>query len=93
MIAGRDPNLGRVLGALGRSGAAIDLSRTTVWIGEHCAFESGVPTHLSLDTISRAMNTPEVKLRLDLGLGTAKATAWGCDLTEGYVQINAHYST
>jgi glutamate N-acetyltransferase / amino-acid N-acetyltransferase len=93
MVTGRDPNLGRVLAALGRSGAVIDIARTTVWIGQHCAFKQGIPTSLSLDTISRAMDAPEVKLRLDLGVGSAEATAWGCDLTEGYIHINAHYST
>lgn len=93
MVTGRDPNLGRVLAALGRSGAAIDISKTTVRIGEHCAFECGVPTSLPLEVISRAMNQAEVQLRVDLGLGSGTATAWGCDLTEEYIHINAHYST
>jgi glutamate N-acetyltransferase / amino-acid N-acetyltransferase len=93
MITGRDPNLGRVMMALGRSGAELDLDRIRIWIGEHCAFDRGVPTELDLAAISRAMDVPEVKLRADLGLGSERATAWGCDLTEGYVRINADYST
>lgn len=93
MITGRDPNLGRVLMALGRSGAEIDPAKLSVWIGEHCAFDHGSPTSLELAIISREMAAPDVQIRADLGLGEHEATAWGCDLTEAYVQINAHYTT
>ncbi|MEZ4502828.1 MAG: bifunctional glutamate N-acetyltransferase/amino-acid acetyltransferase ArgJ [Dehalococcoidia bacterium] len=93
MVAGRDANLGRVLMAVGRSGARVDVDRTSVWIGEHCAFERGVPTETPYETISAAMEAPEVVLRVDLGLGNGRATAWGCDLTEDYVRINADYTT
>ncbi len=93
MVAGRDANLGRVLMALGRSGAQIRLERTRVWIGEHCAFERGLATDLDYAEISRAMDRPEVQLRADLGLGDATATAWGCDLTTEYVRINGDYTT
>ena len=44
-------------------------------------------------TISASMDKPELVLRLDLGLGEYSATAWGCDMTEEYVRINAHYTT
>ena len=93
MITGRDANLGRVLMALGRSGARLELDRTSVWIGDHCAFERGVATALDYAEISRAMDRPEVHIRVDLGLGEAKATAWGCDLTTDYVRINGEYTT
>lgn len=93
MITGRDPNLGRVMMALGRSGAELDVARISVWIGEHCAFQRGAPTALDHAAISRAMDAPEVQLRADLGLGRYSATAWGCDLTENYVRINADYTT
>jgi glutamate N-acetyltransferase / amino-acid N-acetyltransferase len=93
MVTGRDPNLGRVLMALGRSGARIALDRTSVWIGELCAFELGVPTDVDYGAISHAMDRPEVQIRADLGLGDARATAWGCDLTAEYVAINADYTT
>src|SRR5690606_7435683 len=75
MITGRDPNLGRVLMALGRSGAEVELDKLSVWIGQHCAFAAGAATTLDLDVISREMATPEVQLRADLGLGTHAATA------------------
>jgi len=93
MITGRDANLGRVLMALGRSGARMQLERTSVWIGEQCAFDRGVATTLDYAEISRAMDRPEVQIRVDLGLGSARATAWGCDLTAEYVRINGDYTT
>jgi glutamate N-acetyltransferase/amino-acid N-acetyltransferase len=93
MITGRDPNLGRVLMAVGRSGAAVELERTSVWIGERCAFARGTPTELDFAEISQAMARPEVAIRVDLGLGDGAATAWGCDLTAEYVRINGDYTT
>jgi glutamate N-acetyltransferase/amino-acid N-acetyltransferase len=93
MVTGRDANLGRVLMAVGRSGAHVEVERTSVWIGEHCAFEHGTPTAVSYSDISKAMDVPEVKIRVDLALGNETATAWGCDLTEDYVKINADYTT
>jgi glutamate N-acetyltransferase/amino-acid N-acetyltransferase len=93
MVTGRDANLGRVLMALGRSGAQLQLEKTSVWIGKLCAFERGVATALDYAEISRIMRKPEVQLRADLGLGDATATAWGCDLTSEYVRINGEYTT
>ena len=93
MITGRDPNWGRVLMAAGRSGAALDLECAEVWIGEFCAFERGAPTSTPEADISAAMDRDEVQIRIDLGCGEASATAWGCDLTEEYVRINADYTT
>lgn len=93
MITGRDPNLGRVMMALGRSGAAVEVERTSVFIGGSCAFRSGVPSDVDYAALSKEMDAAEVSIRVDLGLGEASATAWGCDLTEGYVRINADYTT
>ena len=93
MVTGRDPNLGRVMMALGRSGAEVQVERISVWIGGQCAFERGAPTELDYKAISKAMDAPEVKLKADLGLGEHSAKAWGCDLTAEYVSINADYTT
>lgn len=93
MVTGRDANLGRVLAAVGRSGARVEVERTSVWIGEHCAFERGAPTSVPYRELSQAMDADEVHIRVDLGLGTESATAWGCDLTEDYIKINAEYTT
>ena len=93
MVTGRDPNWGRVLMAVGRSGARVEIERTSVWIGEHCVFERGAPSGVEEATIAAAMDRDEVLLRVDLGLGDGTATAWGCDLTAEYVRINADYTT
>ena len=93
MVTGRAPNPGRVLGALGRSGAAFDPARVSAWIGKHLVFENGFVRSTDLEAIAQAMDAPEVHIRADLGAGSARATAWGCDLTEGYIRINADYTT
>lgn len=93
MVTGRDPNLGRVLAALGRSGAHIDPVKTGVYIEGLCAFENGAPSSVSYKDLSAAMNKPEVHINVTLGLGSASARAFGCDLTEEYVRINADYTT
>jgi glutamate N-acetyltransferase/amino-acid N-acetyltransferase len=93
MVLGRDPNLGRVLAALGRSGAQIDPVKTSVFIEGLCAFQNGAPSAVSYDALCAVMNKPEVTIRVTLGLGSARARAFGCDLTEDYVRINADYTT
>jgi glutamate N-acetyltransferase/amino-acid N-acetyltransferase len=93
MVTGCDPNLGRVLMAVGRSGAEFVLEQLSVWIGEHQAFTRGTPTNLEYNVIREAMRADTVQLRVDLGSGSAEATAWGCDLTEDYVRINGDYTT
>ena len=93
MVTGRDPNLGRVLMAIGRSGAEVVPDSTSVWIGQHQAFAHGAPTELDLAQVSAAMNSELVRIEVDLGLGSAQAVAWGCNLTEQYVRINADYTT
>lgn len=93
MVAGRDANLGRVLMAIGRSGAHVDVGRTSVFIGGECAFRDGVPTDVDYAVLAKSMDAKEVRFVVNLGLGSESATAWGCDLTEEYVRINANYTT
>jgi glutamate N-acetyltransferase/amino-acid N-acetyltransferase len=93
MVTGRDPNWGRVMMAIGRSGARVDQTLVSVWVGPNCVLERGTPTAIDLSIVSAAMEENEVQLRIDLGLGEASATAWGCDLTTAYVSINANYTT
>ncbi|HTM45772.1 MAG TPA: bifunctional glutamate N-acetyltransferase/amino-acid acetyltransferase ArgJ [Polyangiaceae bacterium] len=93
MVTGRDPNPGRVLMAAGRSGAEVDASKISVWIGGKPAFQNGAPTETPYDALRQAMNTDELQLVVDLGLGDQSATAWGCDLTEDYIKVNASYTT
>lgn len=93
MVTGRDPNWGRVMMAAGRSGARFDQDAATVWIGDHCVLDHGQPTTVDLKLVSAAMAGEEVQLRVDLGAGEHRATAWGCNLTNEYVSINADYTT
>jgi glutamate N-acetyltransferase/amino-acid N-acetyltransferase len=93
MVTGRDPNWGRVMMAAGRSGARFDQRAASVWIGEHCVLDHGQPTAVDLKLVSAAMAGEEVQLRVHLGAGTASAIAWGCNLTNDYVSINADYTT
>jgi glutamate N-acetyltransferase/amino-acid N-acetyltransferase len=92
-VYGNDPNWGRVLAAVGRSGAEVDEARISLyWQGERL-FQKGSPVPFDKKAMSRATNQPEVRIRVDLGMGKAAAVAWGCDLTEEYVRINAEYTT
>ncbi len=93
MVAGRDPNWGRIAMAAGRSGARIDQARTRIWIAGLPVFQSGSPAATPEAELRAAMEAPEVRIRADLGIGTSSATAWGCDLTEEYIRINATYTT
>lgn len=90
---GNDPNWGRVLMAAGRSGAAFDLDRVSVWLGDICTFDRGRPAPFSEVAASEYLRSEEVRIRVDLGAGQGTATAWGCDLTEDYVRINSEYTT
>jgi glutamate N-acetyltransferase/amino-acid N-acetyltransferase len=91
-VHGNDPNWGRLLMAVGRSGARIRLDATRVWIGQTLVYD-GEPQAYSETAASLYLNNEEVLLRIDLGSGERSATAWGCDLTPEYVHINSDYTT
>jgi glutamate N-acetyltransferase/amino-acid N-acetyltransferase len=92
-VYGNDPNWGRVMMAVGRSGAQIDPDKATVYIGDICTFESGRAIPFDEKAASATLRQETVHIRVDLGLGTASATGWGCDLTPEYVHINGDYTT
>ena len=92
-VYGADPNWGRVLAALGRSGAAADEGKIDLFVNGVCIMEAGKPIPFHRDAVVALMKRPEVTFRLQLNLGTGAATAWGCDLTEEYVIINSAYTT
>lgn len=91
-VHGNDPNWGRLLMAVGRSGARLDLGRARVWIGALPVYR-GAPLAFDEGRASEQLRNEEVLLRVDLGVGGATATAWGCDLTPAYVHINSDYTT
>lgn len=93
MVHGRDPNWGRIMMALGKSGISLDESQIDIFInGIHIVHEGAAVPFLNEAVIS-AMTVPEVKFRVSLNLSGEAATAWGCDLTEEYVTFNSAYST
>ena len=93
-VHGADPNWGRIVMAVGRSGADIRPERLTVRIGDHPVVRGGEPvTDASRADLAAAMQGDEVRFEIDLGVGTYAADWLGCDLSAGYVEINTEYTT
>lgn len=92
-VHGSDPNWGRVLAAAGRSGAALEEGKTELYMGNICMVKNGTPVPFDKKEASKYLDGKEVYFHLNLNLGRGEATAWGCDLSEEYVKINAEYTT
>lgn len=90
---GGDPNVGRIIAALGQTGEEIDSDKTQIYFEDQPVFRNGCPSSFDQAKIGAIMKQKEIKVGIDLNLGQAEATAWGCDLSPEYVQINAHYRT
>jgi glutamate N-acetyltransferase/amino-acid N-acetyltransferase len=92
-IHGADPNWGRIVAALGHSGARFTLDRCRVDIAGTTVFERGAPAEVALETVAAALREPRSDIDIDLGAGEGCGHAWGCDLSADYVRINAEYTT
>jgi glutamate N-acetyltransferase/amino-acid N-acetyltransferase len=92
-IYGGDANWGRIICAVGYSGVAIDPQRIRLWLDDLELVRDGVPYEVNEERASDILAQPEIPVTIDLGLGHARATAWTCDLSHKYVDINAHYRT
>lgn len=92
-VHGADPNWGRIVAALGRSGAHFSLDRVRVTLAGTTVFEHGAPLDTDLSPVVAALREPRSEIDIDLGAGDGRGHAWGCDLTAGYVRINAEYTT
>ena len=92
-VHGCDPNWGRIIAALGRSGAEFDQSQVDLFISGIRLVAGGSCDSYDEQQVSAAMKTDEVPIRVCLNGGQCAATAWGCDLSAGYVSINSEYST
>jgi len=90
-IFGEDANWGRIITALGYSGAEVDPHQVDVYIGDLLVAQKGTGLAFDEDRAKQILKEKEVKLKVDLNLGEARAKAWGCDLTYDYVKINADY--
>jgi glutamate N-acetyltransferase/amino-acid N-acetyltransferase len=91
-IAGEDPNWGRIVMAVGKSGAKADRDRLSIRFGDVLVAENGWKVDSYTEEAGAAhMKGQEIDLSIDLGLGDGEATVWTCDLTHGYITINADY--
>ena len=94
-IFGHDANWGRILCALGYSGAKFDPENVDLYFqsesGRIHIFGNGVACDYSEEEATKILSDPEVTAFVDMHMGDAKATAWGCDLSYDYVKINADY--
>lgn len=96
-IYGKDPNWGRVVAAAGYSGAEVDQNRISLKFSgnnkEAVLVDSGTIIEGKLDELKSIMESREILIEVELGIGENSAIAWGCDLTYDYVRINAMYTT
>ena len=92
-VHGADPNWGRISAIIGRSEVAFEEADVTIDLCGTRVFERSLPTAFDEGAVSAAMKSDEVPIVVDLGAGSATATAWGCDLTPEYVHLNADYTT
>ena len=94
-VHGADPNWGRLAMAIGKCHEESDIRPELLRMafGDTCVFALGEPQDVDLQALETYLQAPEVRIVVDLGLNDGQATAWGCDLTEEYVRINALYTT
>ena len=92
-VHGSDPNWGRVVAAAGRSGVDVMETKIDLDIGGIRLVKAGRPLPFNKEEVVRILDGNEISVVLNLNLGRAAATAWGCDLSEEYVTINSQYTT
>lgn len=91
-IAGEDPNWGRIIMAVGKAGEAADRDKLNIKIGGHLVTKNGARVcDYDEAPLAKHMQTPNILIEVDIGLGRGKAEIWTCDLTHDYISINADY--
>lgn len=90
---GNDPNWGRIVSAAGYAGVAFDPLKCTLSLQGTVVFRHGAPVVFDPKKVSSSLKAKEVKVDLACNIGKAEATVWTCDLSKGYVTINADYHT
>ncbi|GIN59713.1 arginine biosynthesis bifunctional protein ArgJ [Lederbergia ruris] len=93
MVYGSDPNWGRLMMAIGRSGITLDPHAIDIEIGPYSLLKNSEPTHYNEEQLSQYLNNEKVEIIINLNIGNGSGKAWGCDLTYDYVRINASYRT
>ncbi|HUO58455.1 MAG TPA: bifunctional glutamate N-acetyltransferase/amino-acid acetyltransferase ArgJ [bacterium] len=92
-LFGADPNWGRVLAAVGYSGAAVDEFKVKATIGGYVLYDGAPRKGWSRARLRAILQKPNVDILVDLKLGKGKTTVYTCDLTDGYIDINGRYTT
>ncbi len=96
-IFGRDPNWGRVLAAIGRSGVKVDVDKVDIWMGSTKRLEqvcaSGGVADFDKGTLRKILRSSQIRVLVDLHMGKESAVGWGTDFSYEYVRINAAYTT
>ncbi len=94
---GMDPNWGRIISAMGYSGADFNPGGVSIYFqgapGYSCLMHNGKPHHFDADTVKGILKEQNITITINLTDGESYATAWGCDLSYDYVKINAEYTT
>jgi glutamate N-acetyltransferase/amino-acid N-acetyltransferase len=91
-IAGEDANWGRVVMAVGKAGEPADRDKLSISFGATQVARNGLPVDGYDETpVAAHLKGHEIRIGIDIGLGTGRATVWTCDLTHGYISINADY--
>jgi glutamate N-acetyltransferase/amino-acid N-acetyltransferase len=91
-VAGEDPNWGRIVMAIGKAGEAANRDQLAIWLGEILVAKDGevAPSYREAEGAAYMRNA-EIGIDVDVGVGNGVATIWTCDLTQGYIAINANY--
>ena len=101
-VHGRDPNWGRIVAAAGRAGVPFQPDAVALWLGDHQLMAAGQPLPFDRAAASQYLRDraagaylvdDTVQIRLQVGDGPGRGRAWGCDLSDQYVRINADYTT
>ncbi|MGB1877466.1 MAG: bifunctional ornithine acetyltransferase/N-acetylglutamate synthase, partial [Rhodospirillaceae bacterium] len=93
-IAGADANWGRIVMAIGKAGEKADRDKLAIAIGGFQITKDGEPIPgYDESPVTEHMQGRDIELEIDVGIGNGQATVWTCDLTHGYIDINADYRT
>ena len=92
-VYGNDPNWGRIMCAAGNSGAKFDQEKIDIYFDNEAIVKNGTGVDFNYEQIKKIMGKENLDITLNLKNGNKNATAYGCDMTEEYIKINALYTT
>ncbi len=92
-IHGNDPNWGRIMMAVGKSGAEVVEDKLTLHINDICIMEAGLPVPFFKESLVATMLGEEIRIRVSLNIGDGVAVGWGCNMSEEFVTFNSAYTT